>query len=65
MRKNNLILRCHSPACPGNPEKKNGREKRLKKYNRKWKLNLIEEVNPNWKDLYEELATGLPERVGQ
>jgi len=47
------------------PENAIKREKRLKKYNRKWKLNLIEEVNPNWKDLYEEITTGLPEQVGQ
>ncbi len=31
------------------------REKRLKKYNRKWKLDLIEKHNPEWKDLYYEL----------
>jgi len=31
-------------------------EKRLKKWNRKWKLALIEENNPAWKDLYEDLA---------
>ncbi len=37
------------------------REKRLKKYPRKWKLNLIEKSNPNWKDLYTELATGCPD----
>ena len=30
-------------------------EKRLKKWNRKWKLRLIEESNPDWKDLYETL----------
>lgn len=29
------------------------REKRLKKWNRAWKLRLIEEKNPNWDDLYE------------
>jgi len=29
------------------------REKRIKKWNRNWKLRLIEEVNPNWKDLTE------------
>jgi len=29
------------------PEHAIKREKRLKKYNRKWKLNLIEKVNPN------------------
>ena len=33
------------------------REKRLKKYNRKWKLDLIEKSNPVWKDLYEELIS--------
>ena len=27
------------------------REKQLKKWNRKWKLELIEKVNPNWEDL--------------
>jgi len=41
------------------------REKRLKKYNRKWKLNLIEKVNHEWKDLYEEITTGLSDQVGQ
>lgn len=28
------------------------REKALKKWNRQWKINLIEKENPNWKDLY-------------
>jgi len=28
------------------------REKQIKKWNRKWKLRLIEENNPGWKDLY-------------
>lgn len=37
------------------PENAIKREKRLKKYTRKWKLNLIEKINPDWKDLYEEL----------
>jgi putative endonuclease len=32
------------------------REKRLKKYNRAWKIRLIEEFNPNWDDLYPSLA---------
>jgi len=31
------------------------REKQLKKWNRKWKLELIEENNPGWQDLYETL----------
>ncbi len=36
------------------------REKRMKKYNRKWKIDLIEKSNPDWKDLYEELLSGFP-----
>ena len=32
------------------------REKQLKKWNRKWKLRIIEEVNPEWVDLYEKLV---------
>ena len=32
------------------------REKRLKKYNRAWKIRLIEEFNPNWDDLYSSIA---------
>jgi putative endonuclease len=31
------------------------REKQLKKWNRKWKLKLIEKNNPEWRDLYFEL----------
>ena len=32
------------------------REKRLKKWNRAWKIRLIEETNPNWADLYPSIA---------
>jgi putative endonuclease len=32
------------------------REKRLKKWNRAWKVRLIEENNPNWDDLYPVIA---------
>jgi putative endonuclease len=32
------------------------REKRLKKWNRAWKIRLIEEFNPNWDDLYSGIA---------
>ncbi len=32
------------------------REKRLKKWNRIWKLRIIEEKNPCWKDLYDDIA---------
>lgn len=31
------------------------REKRLKKWNRAWKLRLIEQMNPNWYDLIEHM----------
>jgi len=31
------------------------REKRLKHWNRQWKINLIESRNPDWRDLYEEI----------
>ena len=32
------------------------REKRIKTWRRKWKLELIEQVNPTWRDLFDELA---------
>ncbi len=31
------------------------REKQLKRWKRKWKLELIEKENPHWKDLYDDL----------
>lgn len=31
------------------------REKRIKKWNREWKINLIVKDNPEWEDLYETL----------
>ncbi|MFZ2107952.1 MAG: GIY-YIG nuclease family protein [Roseiarcus sp.] len=31
------------------------REKQLKKWERKWKLALIEQFNPEWRDLYDTL----------
>ncbi|MBI2831278.1 MAG: GIY-YIG nuclease family protein [Chloroflexi bacterium] len=32
------------------------REKQLKVWHRSWKLRIIEEKNPEWKDLYSEIA---------
>ncbi|MGB9646455.1 MAG: hypothetical protein WCB44_15225 [Stellaceae bacterium] len=32
------------------------REKRIKKWRRTWKLELIESHNRQWRDLYEELG---------
>jgi len=31
------------------------RERRLKEWQRKWKIDLIEEKNPEWEDLYNEI----------
>jgi putative endonuclease len=32
------------------------REKQIKKWNRAWKLELIEKANPDWVDLFERVA---------
>ena len=32
------------------------REKQLKKWNREWKLQLIEEKNPEWRDLWDDIV---------
>ena len=34
------------------------REKRLKKWNRAWKIQLIESKNPEWNDLFETAIKG-------
>ncbi len=39
----------------GNAEEAIKREKQLKKWNRQWKVRLIEDSNPEWKDLYNEI----------
>ena len=31
------------------------REKQIKKWNRMWKLSLIEKLNPEWRDLYDDI----------
>jgi len=31
------------------------REKQLKNWKRKWKIELIEKSNPEWRDLYDDL----------
>ena len=42
------------------------REKRLKRWNRAWKINLIEQNNSGWNDLYDRLTDkiALPELPG-
>ncbi len=37
------------------PESAILREKRLKRWKRDWKIELIESVNPKWEDLYDTL----------
>ena len=32
------------------------REKAIKAWQREWKVRLIEESNPDWRDLYEEIG---------
>lgn len=34
------------------------RERQMKKWNRAWKLRLIESVNPDWRDLRGDIASG-------
>lgn len=38
------------------PENAIKREKRLKRWSREWKIEAINKFNPEWKDLYEEIA---------
>ncbi|NHN36106.1 GIY-YIG nuclease family protein [Pseudomaricurvus alcaniphilus] len=40
------------------------REKQLKKWNRQWKIRLIETQNPEWRDLYSDLIDGSPPARG-
>ncbi|MCA8902780.1 MAG: GIY-YIG nuclease family protein [Hyphomonas sp.] len=41
------------------------REKRLKRWRRSWKLDLIEKDNPQWRDLYPQLLSVPAESVLQ
>ena len=38
------------------PEQAIKREKAIKSWSRKWKLALIEKTNPEWRDLWDEIA---------
>ena len=40
-----------------NPEVAITREKQIKKWNRAWKVQLIEASNPYWNDLYSEITS--------
>ena len=50
-----VTLICHSRES-GNPvieESAIRREKQMRKWNRGWKLDLIEKQNPDWRDVWE------------
>ncbi len=40
----------------GDPENAIKREKRLKRWSREWKIEAINQFNPDWRDLYESIA---------
>ncbi len=40
------------------------REKNIQAWKRLWKIRLIEEMNPEWHDLYFELTRCLPAKAG-
>lgn len=42
--------------CYDDPENAIAREKDIKKWRRAWKLRLIEQMNPDWRDLYDEIT---------
>lgn len=42
--------------CYDDPTSAIAREKEIKKWQRAWKIQLIEESNPDWTDLYEIIA---------
>ncbi len=42
--------------CYYDPLNAIAREKEIKKWRRQWKVNLIEQTNPEWVDLYDGLA---------
>lgn len=48
---NHLVWFEHHPNFPAAI----AREKQLKKWNRAWKLELIETTNPGWRDLWNDL----------
>ena len=40
------------------------REKRIKKWRRAWKLELIDEMNPSWRDLWPDITGQRPTSMG-
>ncbi len=48
--------RLHHPQLPKNDLGLIQREKRLKRWHRAWKVELIEKGNPDWRDLASEFV---------
>ena len=46
------------------PESAITREKRLKRWKRLWKLKLIEQINPDWNDLFDDINSAGSLRPG-
>ncbi|MDO8691552.1 MAG: hypothetical protein Q7R39_16375 [Dehalococcoidia bacterium] len=60
-----LVYLVYSESC-ASVESALRREKQLKEWQKKWKLRLIEQTNPQWRDLSDEIAPGFrPSPEGQ
>jgi putative endonuclease len=42
--------------CHESVEEAITREKQIKEWRRDWKINLIQDMNPDWRDLYDDLT---------
>ena len=51
------IVRAHQHSSGAMGIEAARREKRFKNWRRQWKINLIEELNPEWRDLYEDICS--------
>ena len=55
--KKNAVHRLVWYEVHDSPDEAITREKRIKKWNRDWKVNLIQGMNPGWEDLFDSLAS--------
>ena len=54
-KKYNVNILVYYEEHPNEDSAKN-REKRIKKWNREWKIKLVSDFNPNWHDLGRQLS---------
>jgi putative endonuclease len=52
-----LVTRLVWFECHDSIEAAINREKQIKEWRRDWKVNLIQAMNPEWRDLYNDVAT--------